>query len=77
MSNPFEKILVSERTAARAMRTARDWATDKEVLRSLLRAEYLLAEVRHAAMFLADPAVSEQTKRDAMQRLADAIVNCD
>lgn len=46
---------------------------DKEDTKVLEQAEYILANVRHAALFLCDPATKPEQRQQALDRLAEEL----
>lgn len=73
----FDKIIDTERYVRIATNDVLKWAPDKHTRDALIRAQFLLAEVRFAAQTLCDPACSTHDKNEAITRLEQAIINCD
>lgn len=76
-TTPFDKIIYTERCVRIATNDVLKWAPDRHIRDALIRAQFLLAEVRFAAQTLCDPACSTHDKNEAITRLEQAIINCD
>ena len=73
----FQKCIDAEQYVTWATNDVLKWTSDERVRDALKRAQYLLAEVRHAAMTLEDPATDVHAENEALYRLDNAIRNCE
>lgn len=73
----FQKCIDAEQYVTWATNDVLKWTSDERVRDALKRAQYLLGEVRQATYFLTDPECTEHLKKDATERLVQAIINCE
>jgi hypothetical protein len=72
----IDQLIAAEHAAHVAINYADYWVTDAKKHDALMRADYLLSEVRQAGYFLTDLECTPHLKEEATRRLVQAIINC-
>lgn len=72
----IDQLIAAENAAHVATQHADYWVRDAKRHDDLMRAQYLLSEVRQAGYFLTDPECTPHLKEEATKRLVQAIINC-
>lgn len=75
MSYTFNELTVIEHALGRTVRSLRQMGIDADAGNRLANAEYIMAEVRHAGMWLCDPACTPEMRQQALDRLAALFEN--
>lgn len=70
MTFNHDELVKIEREVERAVRTVRNYA-DRPTWEVLDNALYIFAEVRHAGLFLCDPATTPEARQEVLERLAN------